>query len=792
MEAQTCYSSSKHGRNADDNNTAQDDNDLFGAMLAAEFAEDGDEFSRVEPAAQKPEDVVVIEHDTVLPHMLKAQEPEGMVAIKDNESAVPILTLESLVAVTASAFPRVIDIFHKMDIHHDGRIALEEFVTALQRCFPGACKANIAELFHYCDINGNGTVVLSELHKRFRNLKNKKINAPEMGQKAQDHSDSLMMEKSQTRTPPTAPSGSPGRPTKEQAADMKDTARQKKSEDEDGLDFSASMDKADMLSRDLSHEKLDKLGPVKVASVVVSEDHENDSAEQQNEKGEDSLKFKRFSCVRWHEQTNSSVQTAKALVRQASSHIEAQLEDSSKPRRRNGDDDEKVSIVRITMQKRLGMQDSLLKALAMRCESVEATIRQAGECFHSLQRAARAQTATLSVCEMRLKLREKRPLKELVRDDCQIVLEQHRDAVISGRDELDQRASRMKEMLHDLDSTWERLLEDMQSRRHALRVDKQLRQKDHQVPGTPRATRGLPSLPAVAPAMLAAGHRSLRSPPQSEDFSGSGCVVLPQLPGSPASQQMSTSPPGSAGIHTASGENRFAAGYAGEQIMSDAVKLSPRATPRKVGREQNVKDEGILAHKSYDQLKATTMLEEEALLLVEEAKGFIVKLQQKLDMCGHEATKFLKIRVRELLRLKTSVENQLTETDRALYAMQLTYDRAKRELRAHQEPLKAAINQQVLAKRGRKDAADGGTNEMALLVEQEMKDITDRMQTHVDELDRKVRATGDLLDQLKASRAALKEDQKNKLQCQKIDAGCLQMTYKKVAKVTPRSAAQAS
>lgn len=268
-------------------------------------------------------------------------------------------------------------------------------------------------------------------------------------------------------------------------------------------------------------------------------------------------------------------------------------------------------------------------------------------------------------------------------------------------------------------------------------------------------------------------------------------MTLPQLPGSPVSQQMSMTPPGAAERYKALGEDGLAVGYTGELIMSDVVKPSLRATPRKVGQE-HVNEEGNLAHGSYEHLKATAMLEEEALALVDEAKGFIVKLQQKIEQCGQEATKFLKIRVRELLRLKSNVENQLTETDSALYAMQLTYDRAKRELRAHQEPLKAAINQQLLARRGRKDTAEGSKDDMTLLVEKEMKDVTDRMQTQVDDLDGKVRATRDLLDQLKVSRAALKDDLRNKLQCHKIDASCLQMTYKKVAKVTPRSAAQFS
>lgn len=697
----------------------------------------------------QPQQVVEIEDDNVLP-MSDVDEPEEVVVVEDDKqpapveddkqpAPTPILTIESLTEITASDFPRVKEVFHKMDIDSSGTLSLQEFVTALQKCFPGACLANIEELYRFCDIDGNGSVTLGELDKRLRHLKNRK----KVG----------------------VPTSSSARSAKKQAADAKDIAARKKSED-------AS---EDVTLDDLSQEEMGQLK----ATLAFSEDHGGDSLGKRNAKGEDLMKFKRFSCVRWREQTNSSVETAAALVKQASSHIEAQLEESLKPRRVNGDveDDRGVSIVRITMQKRLGMQDALLKSLSVRCESMEATIRQAGECLHSLQRAARAQAGPLGVCEMRLKLREKRPTKELVRDDCQIVLEQHRDAVSSGREELDQWASRMKVMLQNLDGCWERLFEDLQSRRHAARMDKQIRNKDYH-----SASKGLPSLSAVSPAKARSEQPSPRMPLQDEGVSASGCLALPQLPGRPASQQMSMTCPGGFGRHKASA--------AGEQLMSDEVKPSPRATPRKAGREEHVKEEGMLTQRTYNLIKASAALEEEALSIIEEAKVSMLKLQQRLEKHGLEATKFLHIRVRELLRLKTNVENQLMETDKTLYAMQLTYDRIIRDLRAHQEPLKAVIAQQLLASRMRKRDAQDGAMEMSLLVEKEMRDTIDRMQAQVDELHRKAQATLDLLGQLKVSRSALREDQKNKLQCQKIDASCLQLTYKTVVQTTPRSAAR--
>jgi len=129
-------------------------------------------------------------------------------------------------------------------------------------------------------------------------------------------------------------------------------------------------------------------------------------------------------------------------------------------------------LVNNTIRKKIGLTEDMVKALDDRVESVEDTMRQLGECLFQLQRALRSKWAPLSVCERRLQLRDTRPPQELVRDLCQEAMERERQALIEARQELQDHVDSSKEMLIRLDRVRSELLEDMQHKRHALRVDR--------------------------------------------------------------------------------------------------------------------------------------------------------------------------------------------------------------------------------------------------------------------------------------------------------------------------------
>jgi len=172
---------------------------------------------------------------------------------------------------------------------------------------------------------------------------------------------------------------------------------------------------------------------------------------------------------RWEQKTIDSLAHAKALTRHALKSVVDNDSVHSHAKRQlhtNG------NIVSHTIKKKIGITEDLIKALEDRIESVEDTMRQAGECLFQLQRAFRSKWSPLNVCERRLQLRDARPQQELIRDPCQEALEHERQTLLESRQELSEQVDSMKEMLIRLDKVKGDLTEDMQHKRHALRIDR--------------------------------------------------------------------------------------------------------------------------------------------------------------------------------------------------------------------------------------------------------------------------------------------------------------------------------
>jgi len=225
---------------------------------------------------------------------------------------------------------------------------------------------------------------------------------------------------------------------------------------------------------------------------------------------------------RWSQKTIDNLNNAKALTRYALRHV---LENDSHMHSKSARAaTSSTGGVAGTIKRKIGMTEDLVKAIEDRIESVEDTIRQVGECLFQLQRAHRSKWAPLNVCERRLQLRETRPIQELVRDACQESLETERQVLIEARQELADQIEGMKEMLVTLDRMKGELLEDLQQKRHSLRVDRTCLS-----PRKPLSTPGqkerlvLPSLNDVvhygqplSPKSADAGHGQEEAPPRTD------------------------------------------------------------------------------------------------------------------------------------------------------------------------------------------------------------------------------------------------------------------------------------
>lgn len=174
------------------------------------------------------------------------------------------------------------------------------------------------------------------------------------------------------------------------------------------------------------------------------------------------------ASVRWEQSTTDRLNHARSLTKKA---VKAMIESNAAhgfAKKYNSNS----GIVSQSIKKKIDKTGDMCKALDGRIESVEDTIRQVGECLFRLQRAHRCKWAPLNVCERRLELREGRPIQELVRDDVHAALESERSTLVGARSSLELHLSKMREAIMGLDRAHRELREDLQHKRHALRIDR--------------------------------------------------------------------------------------------------------------------------------------------------------------------------------------------------------------------------------------------------------------------------------------------------------------------------------
>eukprot|EP00746_Dinoflagellata_sp_MGD_P162508 gnl/MRDRNA2_/MRDRNA2_90098_c0_seq1.p1 gnl/MRDRNA2_/MRDRNA2_90098_c0~~gnl/MRDRNA2_/MRDRNA2_90098_c0_seq1.p1 ORF type:complete len:538 (-),score=121.64 gnl/MRDRNA2_/MRDRNA2_90098_c0_seq1:212-1780(-) len=195
----------------------------------------------------------------------------------------------------------------------------------------------------------------------------------------------------------------------------------------------------------------------------------------------------------WQQNTIDTLHMAKALMRDA--HFQMSKNDRAKQQSDNRHQENTTNVSK-NLRSKITKSTDLVHGLEARIDSVEDTIRQTGECLFQLQRAHRSKWAPLNVCERRLELRDGRPLQELVRDHLQEALEHERRTLIEARQELSDQIQATKEMLSALEKMKQELLEDLQHKRHAMRIDRSCLQPDKPHGKEPERFI-LPALPEV-------------------------------------------------------------------------------------------------------------------------------------------------------------------------------------------------------------------------------------------------------------------------------------------------------
>jgi hypothetical protein len=374
-----------------------------------------------------------------------------------------------------------------------------------------------------------------------------------------------------------------------------------------------------------------------------------------------------------------------------------------------------ITKVAHTIKKKVGLTGDLIGSLEDRVESLDDTIRQCREIVSSLQRAHRSKWAILNVCERRLELRKERPLEELTKDSCQERLEQERTTLIEARQELSGMVDAMKERLLVLDRTRALLLEDLQHKRHGLRIDRSCLPSCRKKTGSSGATSARGGALAELPALSDQGHGG--TPP----------AASPQRPVSSPSQGSSP----------------------GHRL--------------ELNRQQETKQLLAHAHK----------VEEESMRVMNAGDAVMLHTKYECDEATGRIGPELSRRVGETAALKQRLEKQVRDTEDTIVQVENTLQHTKERILLHDRPMRA-LDERLHARSfrtKREHIRDTVHEEM----EEEWKSLKKSAQCQ----GKKFEATREVLEQLMASKKQLLEDIRLKAASLKIDDACLRVTPQK-------------
>lgn len=113
----------------------------------------------------------------------------------------------------------------------------------------------------------------------------------------------------------------------------------------------------------------------------------------------------------------------------------------------------------------------LIEKLTNRQQSLENSLQATQTSLANLERAHQEKEAPIQLCKWRLEQREKRPLREQVRDVVEVSLEEEKAALMETQRRLGEAIKRSKAAIHDLQESLAEVKHDLEQKLQALSVD---------------------------------------------------------------------------------------------------------------------------------------------------------------------------------------------------------------------------------------------------------------------------------------------------------------------------------
>eukprot|EP00811_Abedinium_folium_P030512 NODE_4893_length_1833_cov_14.919109.p1 GENE.NODE_4893_length_1833_cov_14.919109~~NODE_4893_length_1833_cov_14.919109.p1 ORF type:complete len:445 (-),score=142.19 NODE_4893_length_1833_cov_14.919109:299-1633(-) len=124
-----------------------------------------------------------------------------------------------------------------------------------------------------------------------------------------------------------------------------------------------------------------------------------------------------------------------------------------------------------TFEDKCAASKQLIAKLDARAKSLEASVAQTGHSLAALEAAHRAKEAPLELCHWRMEQREKRPLREQVRDVVELALEEERATLLDTQRQLQAAIKKTQGMVNGLEGKLNEVKEDLYQKSQALNID---------------------------------------------------------------------------------------------------------------------------------------------------------------------------------------------------------------------------------------------------------------------------------------------------------------------------------
>lgn len=189
----------------------------------------------------------------------------------------------------------------------------------------------------------------------------------------------------------------------------------------------------------------------------------------------------------WHSHANSNLSSAYATQIKAGKKID-------ESRKAHQDHlNENLAMyqdLHSSLESKVKTSHRLIEKLTSRAKSVENSISSMNLSLQQLQAALKAKDAPLALCAWRMEQREKRPLREHVRDHVEIALEEERSILMDTQRKLTDAIRVTQNMISVLEGKLEELRQDISQKSQALSVDELCIRTTHRSWHTQVATGG--------------------------------------------------------------------------------------------------------------------------------------------------------------------------------------------------------------------------------------------------------------------------------------------------------------